>query len=482
VTEDLLDRALGELVPAGPEDGDWEEVLVRAAKRPERRMRRRTALLALAAALLLALAAVVVAAVVTRTNILFSHARPAPNLIKKEFFDLAIGAPSGLAPNVLAAKTRQVPGFHLGGRSITLSVAPTSSGGFCYQFSEGAAGGGCAAVASQRAAQQLGVSFGLKINPRGVPSVNQVGGWTLDARATHIRVDYRDGTSETVSLIYVSAPIAAGFFVFAVPRAHLNPAAALTAVSALDKDGHVLERELPANPRRFPPLRLPRGPTQPQLAPPTPPPMRPLQRGAVDGVTVAVGTNGVAVFDTRRMTPHARSLVGAVSFGCFRLAREFGIFGPRALDISVRMAPIVRLQFSGVGTPFDGCQLTGDWGHRWPDRNHSHAPVEIALTPGGRRFFADRATARDLGLFVRSPNVRKIRAESGRRLRDDLSRYPIRTLGSATARFSPGQLGYFPTLNGVTFVEWSPIGKRFFVQVSRGKIKRSNLEPYGWAF
>jgi len=481
VTENLLDRALDELVPAGSDDRDWEEVLLRAATRPGRRIRRRTVLVVVAAVSLLALAAVVVAAVATRTNILFSHARPAPNFIKKEFFDLAIGAPSGLAPEVVAAKTRQVPGFHLGGTSITLLVAPTKTGGFCYGFSK-SGGGGCAGVASERAAHQLGVTFGQKINPRGVPSVSQVGGWTLDRRATHIRVDYRDGTSETVPLIYVSAPIAAGFFLFAVPPAHLNPAAAVTVVSALDKDGHVLEREKPEGLRRLPPLRRPLRPTRPQPAPPTPQPTRPLQSGAAQGVTVTVGINGVAVFDTRKMTSRARALVGVGPFGCFRLAREFGIFGPRALDISVRMAPIVRLQFSGVGTPFDGCELTGDWGHRWPDRNHSHAPVEIALTPRGQRFFADRAAARDLGLFVRSANLRRIRAESGRRLSDDLSRYPVRALGSATARFSSGHLGYSPTAGGVTFVEWSPTGKRFFVQVSRGKIKRSNLEPYAWAF
>jgi hypothetical protein len=196
-----------------------------------------------------------------------------------------------------------------------------------------------------------------------------------------------------------------------------------------------------------------------------------------------VGANDVATFDTRKLTPHARKLLSrALNYSCFRLVREFGIIGTRGSGITATLAPVVRLRFDGVGRPVDGCDLTGSYGHLWPDRNGGHAPVEIPLTPVGRRFFADRAAARDLGLFVRSPNVRKIRAESGRQLSIELSRYPIHALRSATARFSPGRIGYFQTANGVTFVEWSPTGHRFFVKVVRGKIKRSNLEPYAWAF
>jgi hypothetical protein len=55
----------------------------------------------------------------------------------------------------------------------------------------------------------------------------------------------------------------------------------------------------------------------------------------------------------------------------------------------------------GLGTPVDGCEVQEGYGHVWPDPHGYHSAVEIAFTPQARRFFADRAAARKLALFVR---------------------------------------------------------------------------------
>jgi len=73
--------------------------------------------------------------------------------------------------------------------------------------------------------------------------IRVVGGWVLDARATSVQVQYKDGTHDTTPLLYVSKPIDAGFFIFGVPSEHLTATARVKSVVALDKDGHVLARE-----------------------------------------------------------------------------------------------------------------------------------------------------------------------------------------------------------------------------------------------
>jgi hypothetical protein len=472
----LLKRALAALVPDGHERGDWLDVLRRAGSASHgRRLRRPGVIVALAAVALLAVTGALIAAV--RTNIIFSQAKPAPNVVKKHFLDLTIGAPPVFGIQPLAREAREVGTFDVGRKTVALWVVPNRQGGFCYQF-EGRFGG-C------RPADGHGIVGPLSLTWTGSPIVQELGGVVVGARASAIRVDYRDGAHETVSLVYVSKPIDAAFFIFAVPAQHLTSSASVTAVSAVDSEGHELDRNRIPPQHEAPPYRAnpnPAPPTVPRVPPPTPP----LQHGIADGVSVVVGANGVVVFDTRNLNPHARSLMryrrASWSYGCFRLAREFGIYAPRALDISGPQGESVRLQFDGIGTPFDGCGMPGSWGHRWPDRNGGHAPVEIPLTPAGHRFFVDRAAARDLGLFVRSPAVRRIRAESGGLLERRLSRYPVTRLDSIDAPIAASRIGYVPAAQGVTFVERSPTGRRFSVRVVEGKIRQSNLEPYAWAF
>jgi hypothetical protein len=98
--------------------------------------------------------------------------------------------------------------------------------------------------------------------------------------------------------------------------------------------------------------------------------------------------------------------------------------------------------------------------------------VEIPLTPRGRRFFADRAAARDLALFVRSRRMQQIRKLDGAAFE--------RALRSAYPRL--GRIQYTLTSRGVTFTETSSTGKRFEVVVRDGRIVRQNLKPYAVVF
>jgi hypothetical protein len=220
----------------------------------------------------------------------------------------------------------------------------------------------------------------------------------------------------------------------------------------------------------------------PQSLPATPkvPPTGPAQRGTADGYSVVAGANGVVVFRSESTSAVGKSLLGdEASFGCFKLVREFGIFSAKGMYVSGRFAPTTTAtRIYGLTHPWDGCEIQGTYGHRWPDRNRSHSAVEIPLTEKGRRYFVDRAPARDLALFVRTRDVQRIRRETGAALARDLGRYPIVRSPSPPL----GKIGWAPIENGVTFVERTATGRRFFVDVRNGKIVRTNVKDYAFVF
>ena len=148
------------------------------------------------------------------------------------------------------------------------------------------------------------------------------------------------------------------------------------------------------------------------------------------------GANGAV-----RITAHAASRVrsrascGRVTISCFRVTREFGIPGVRGYGPSGALADSIGLTLTGVGRPLDGCEIDSPRGHRWPDPLGSHSPIELAFTTKGRAYFADRAAARDLALFVRSGRMQRIRREPHPELLRDMNAAygpELATAGSAT--------------------------------------------------
>jgi hypothetical protein len=479
-----LHEAIDALVPQRADVGNWEDVLRRAGV--ERKLPRRTVIVAL---LVLAAVAVpvLVAAVLTRTDVLFTHSKPAPNIVKKRFLDLSFGAPPRFAFQTLAAQTREVGTFRFGRHDRKLWVAPTRGGGYCYMFEEGS--GGCVRTTSDR--RPIGASYmmgdALPRTDHGLTAVTRMFGVVGDKTTARVEVHYADGTMSDVPFIYVSDPIDAGFFVLEVPASHLTKATRATAIVALDKGRRELGRqtflyEAPNHPRPRP-TTMP--PHVPQSLPATPkvPPTEPAQRGVADGYAVVAGANGVVVFRSENTPPSVEKLMGhEAAFGCFKLVREFGIFSAKGMFVSGRFASTTATRIYGLPHPWDGCEIQGSYGHRWPDRNDSHSAVEIPLTEKGRRYFVDRAAARDLALFVRSRDVQGIRRETGTALERGLGRYPIVRVASPSVPPPVGKIGWVPTENGVTFVERSPTGRRFFVEVRDKKIVRKNVKPYAFVF
>jgi hypothetical protein len=301
-----------------------------------------------------------------------------------------------------------------------------------------------------------------------------VGGTISSARATRLELVYEDGARTEIPFVFVSRPIAAGFFSQEIRKKHWRNGHRVKSLTALDPHGKVLARRTLSYDPHPRPIRLPRGPLPrrvPRGLPATAPaPTAPLQRAAANGVSVVAGRNGSVVFRIAALDAQRRSVLGRVlSYGCFRITREFGILGTQGLGVEGKLQPRVAVHVNRVRTPFDGCELSGEGGHRWPDQFASHAPVELALTPAGRRWFADRATARDLALFVRSKRMHELRRETGAPL--------VRDLRAAYPSLARSRIHYQLTATGAVFTEG-----RFRVVVSHGRIVKQNLKPYAFVF
>jgi hypothetical protein len=481
-----VQQVLDSLVPdrAG-EFGEWDDVLARAGVGREEPAAPKAPRRGVIAALVFVAAIVVpalVAAVLTRTDVIFSDSKPAPNVVKKQFADLGFGSPPRFALGVQAAKAREVGTFTIHGRRRSVWVAPTLKGGFCTMFEAGF--GGCVADPSER--RILGASY-EEGSSQGA-WVSAIGGWVI-TRAARARLElaYADGSSEDIAYVHVSPPIDAGFFWFDVPKGHSDKRSRAVALYVKDGTGRTLATQRFAyEPRR--PIHRGAMPSGKYVPPSLPtrssvPPSEPIQLGSGNGVSVTAGANGVVLFDASRIDPHARALIGrGVGLGCFKLTREFGIFDTRELFFSGRFAPAVALRIFGLSPPLDGCEIQGSYGHRWPDRNGSHSAVEIALTDKGRRYFTNRAAARDLALFVRMAKMQRIRKLTGTELLSALAPYPIVRLPSRGATPPVGKIGYALTADGVTFVERSPTGRRFFVEIRHRRIAHMNVKPYAFVF
>lgn len=181
------------------------------------RARRRRVLL-LVALVVLAFAVVVGTVYALGYHLIsFAGAPSAPGPVVTEFSAFTKGAPPGMDPQAIVSDTRFL-GEVAGNR---LWVAPTKAGGFCWVWSQST--GGCQAAGST----PLDVSWG----PAAVDGV--VGIRWVDA--VELRLD--NGATIYPEVIWVSAPIRAGFFHYKAPAGRT-----ITTVLAL-KGGEVVARE-----------------------------------------------------------------------------------------------------------------------------------------------------------------------------------------------------------------------------------------------
>lgn len=190
--------------------------------------RRRALVVVLAAAVLLAavLAATPAARALVRGVLPFWNQPRAPQAVRVVFSELNLGSPPGMNPHAVSGETREVGRFDFGGSTRTLWVAPAGNGGFCSLWlPEG--GGGCST-----SGQPLSTGALLR---GGVPEwIN--GDATGPVASVVIR--FRDGSSVRPRLIWVSAPIDAGFFAYDVPAGRY-----VTSVEAYDRRGALVRRQ-----------------------------------------------------------------------------------------------------------------------------------------------------------------------------------------------------------------------------------------------
>lgn len=520
MSETLLFERLDQLVEdCSGSSGNWDDVLRRAviagessALRPLRRLARRRVLVPVAAAIALLVILLATPALgllrewIGRKDVPFSESKEAPFRVQRDFYDLSIGAPPNMGSQTIALQTRKVAVFNVFGSRHVLYVAPTRSGGFCSSL------GGCVERKDYRAQtypRRPGsinphlLSFGIGMWRVTRPPSNgyalQIDGIVLARNADTLTAEFEDGSTESVPFVYVSKPIDAGFFVYGISGGHHKVGSRLEAVSARDSEGKLIAREilpeairsplatqarLEARARKL--LERPTPPQPPLPTPKLPKPKPPLQRGLASGVSVIAGSNGAAVFDFSGASGEVRSVLekgGTTS--CLKFTSPYHEEEPTGIGASFREGegPLVGQGQTRVPTPFDGCEMGGMYGRMWPDRFDAHEAVEIAFTKRAKRYFAERAAARDLALFVRLLRIRGIRGLEGEALATELSRRfgdAIERLPSGSRRLPAGRIGYVTvgsTGGGATFTEFSTTGRRFFITVENGGIADENVRP-----
>ena len=433
--ETMLDR----LVPEPEAFGDWDDVLTRAGITKRALPPRKVLVAAAVGVLLVVLFATpafgVLLDLIGRTNVPFTG-KAAPTRVQRSFFDMSVGAPRGMGPEAIAAQTRRVG--VLGGRA--LYVAPTRGGGFCWEFEH--ASGGC----DTRRTRALSPTWMLMEHRGGPLFVQKVAGELLAAKTRSLEVEYADGTATQIPFIWVTKPINAGFFLYVIPAAHRRGAARAVAVSVRDSNGKVIARERIVYARPHLPIgKTPPLPRSYRPPPPLPAPSAPLQRGSANGVTVVVGANGIAEFHISNPS------LQKGDWACLKFIRYHQV-DPFELGYARQAVHGSRIQLGSLRGPVDGCEVRPGRGHTWPDPLGYHSGAEIAFTARGKRYFADRAAARELALYLRwskhHPNAP--------------------TTGLTVTRHG----------DETTYSVRSTTGKRFSATKRGGRIVRENVGPY----
>jgi hypothetical protein len=229
--------------------------------------------------------------------------------------------------------------------------------------------------------------------------------------------------------------------------------------------------------------------------PPTPAPSAPrrpsgplvAQSGSGDGVSVIVRgprvearLSGISA-TTEKLLRDRRNRVG---LGCFKLVRVSGKVYSSGVGVTRDFGPVVsgRLgAFRGkyFTAPYDGCMLTGQYGHTWNDHLGTHDAVEVPLTPRGRRYFSERAVARDIAWLARARVFHDFRYAHApisaqavaRRLRSH-----VVTLAGPGSTPPAGRLGVWTgDPLRIVLAEGAPTGRRLYLELRDGIIYRTNL-------
>lgn len=156
----------------------------------------------------------------------------APHSVQVQFSSLNLGAPAGMSPQAVSGETREVGRFGFGSSTFTLWVAPAKNGGFCSLWLPGG-GGGCSTSG-------LPLGTGALLDG-GVPA--WITGDAIAPIVNDVVIRFSDGSTVHPRIIWVSAPIDAGFFAYDVPASERSSRDHLTAVDAYDSHGRLVRHE-----------------------------------------------------------------------------------------------------------------------------------------------------------------------------------------------------------------------------------------------
>jgi hypothetical protein len=215
-----------EILSTGPDDGDWTDVLRRAA-----RARRRQGIYGVVLLSALVVVGVASAYALGHPVVDFGSAEKGPMTVVNDFGALEVSAPENMTPGLVPDQARKIPGLYLDGKPYEFYVAPTKSGGFCSTI------GGCVGV-NDRPEMKNRVLGGLETSK----SFERLSGVFIEKNADRLVLSYADGTSDEVPFVWVTEPIEAGFFVFDIPEAHRASANSPTALALYDSSGETLAK------------------------------------------------------------------------------------------------------------------------------------------------------------------------------------------------------------------------------------------------
>ena len=179
----------------------------------------------------------------------FGSQEPAPAPVVKDFQTLfgGEGAPPGMDPRVRAGETRRVATFANGSHRYVLYVAPTKNGGFCESFVH--LFGGCRQVRTLPAGAPSGGRDEINpfaIGPLGSMSSENtaaiLGGDLLVPPGTSLSIEFADGSSAEIPVVFVSPPIDAGFFLYPVPAEHIPEGHQATYLTARNEHGQIVAK------------------------------------------------------------------------------------------------------------------------------------------------------------------------------------------------------------------------------------------------
>jgi hypothetical protein len=196
---------------------------------------------------------------------------------------------------------------------------------------------------------------------------------------------------------------------------------------------------------------------------------QPVQTGRGDGVTVRVYRPGSLVFDTRGLDPSRRAMIHSeITAGCREITGPMGSLG--GYQVQFRRRITIKLFETVRGRrPFDVCELGLGQGRNQLPRFNFHGPVEIPLTELGRRFFEERAAAREVTTFARVGAMRRAREA----MRQGAPPPPAATLADPKGRVTVASGG-----DRITVSLDATTGRRFFVEIAQGRVVRTNARGF----